>query len=306
MKNGEKGLFAPPYYSRFKCKADRCRHSCCIDWEIIVDAETLQKYRKNSKIMETVDESGDDACFRLREDGKCPHLNSSGLCELIISHGEEYLSEICRNHPRFFNAVGGRTEAGLGIVCEEACRLVLEYDGPFVLHKIGECEDSVESDFDATHERERIMEIIDSESTFEEKLARLRADYGIRETKSISEWAEFYLTLETLDPEWTEYLEKLRDYGDSSQNGPRGEYGKLYSGLMGYFVYRHVSVAESREDLCTRLAFAVLSTEMIRRLFENGTEHSTEALGDIARRYSAEVEYSRENTEEVLLEIELG
>ena len=38
-------LYAPKYYERFKCIADKCSHSCCIGWEIDVDADTLKKYK---------------------------------------------------------------------------------------------------------------------------------------------------------------------------------------------------------------------------------------------------------------------
>ena len=37
-------LFAPKYYEDFSCIADKCRHSCCIGWEIDIDPETLAKY----------------------------------------------------------------------------------------------------------------------------------------------------------------------------------------------------------------------------------------------------------------------
>ena len=35
----------PRYYSDFKCIADKCRHSCCVGWEIDVDERTLVRYR---------------------------------------------------------------------------------------------------------------------------------------------------------------------------------------------------------------------------------------------------------------------
>ena len=38
-------LSVPLYYKSFKCIADRCRHSCCIGWEIDVDSATMEKYR---------------------------------------------------------------------------------------------------------------------------------------------------------------------------------------------------------------------------------------------------------------------
>ena len=37
-------LRAPAYYPRFSCIADKCRHSCCIGWEIDIDSDTLQTY----------------------------------------------------------------------------------------------------------------------------------------------------------------------------------------------------------------------------------------------------------------------
>ena len=39
-------LFAPKYYTEFSCIADRCRHSCCIGWEIDIDADTAEKQLK--------------------------------------------------------------------------------------------------------------------------------------------------------------------------------------------------------------------------------------------------------------------
>ena len=32
-------------YSEFKCKADKCKHSCCKGWEIDIDEDTLLYYK---------------------------------------------------------------------------------------------------------------------------------------------------------------------------------------------------------------------------------------------------------------------
>ena len=32
-------IIAPDYYREFHCIADKCRHSCCIGWEIDIDAD---------------------------------------------------------------------------------------------------------------------------------------------------------------------------------------------------------------------------------------------------------------------------
>ena len=34
----------PDYYKKFKCIADKCKHSCCIGWEIDIDEHTYNKY----------------------------------------------------------------------------------------------------------------------------------------------------------------------------------------------------------------------------------------------------------------------
>ena len=37
-------LYAPAYYKEFACIADRCKHSCCIGWEIDVDDDARELY----------------------------------------------------------------------------------------------------------------------------------------------------------------------------------------------------------------------------------------------------------------------
>ena len=41
-------LYAPDYYTKFACIADKCQHSCCIGWEIDIDEETLSYYNSVS------------------------------------------------------------------------------------------------------------------------------------------------------------------------------------------------------------------------------------------------------------------
>ena len=38
-------IYAPDSYPRFRCIADRCRHTCCVGWEIDIDPGTLAQYR---------------------------------------------------------------------------------------------------------------------------------------------------------------------------------------------------------------------------------------------------------------------
>ena len=39
-------VYAPKYYKKFKCIADKCQHSCCVGWEIDIDRESEEKYSR--------------------------------------------------------------------------------------------------------------------------------------------------------------------------------------------------------------------------------------------------------------------
>ncbi len=315
-KKKKGGIYAPAYYRDFKCIADRCRHSCCIDWEICIDDATYEKYRHIENIHNTVTEGEDGPCFALREDGRCPHLNESGLCDIIISYGEDHLSEICQKHPRFFNCISGsRTEAGLGIVCEEACRIILESNKSFSLLKIeeGDCfEENEALCYDSLPARDRIISMIEGEGRFDQQLEALKKEFAIPELYTTDEWLDRFLALEVLDPNWKNDLEAMRGRLFCATCENFAAYEKYYGRLLTYFVYRHVSTACDDVDLRARLAFAILSVEMIRSMFESniGSVHISEAdavpegLIDIARRYSAEIEYSEDNTEELIFALE--
>ena len=128
-------LYAPKYYKRFKCIADKCEHSCCIGWEIDVDADTLKQYKKvkgdfGKRLLENIDLKCDAPHFILGEKERCPFLNERGLCDIIIELGEDSLCDICSDHPRFRNFFSDREELGLGLCCEEACRLILSKEEP--------------------------------------------------------------------------------------------------------------------------------------------------------------------------------
>lgn len=319
----EKGVYAPSYYNAFRCIADQCHHSCCIDWEICIDEATYAKYQQMGEILDTVKECEDGPCFALREDGKCPHLNDRGLCNIILSHGEAYLCEICQNHPRFYHSIhSGRIEAGLGIVCEEACRLILENEKRFSLVKIEDWDedfddndsDDTDNPFDPLPQREQIISCIESDGDFDEKIDALKAEFAIPELYTPDEWLDRFLSLEILEADWKQDLQSMRGRFLQTTAKHTNPYGKYYRRLLTYFVYRHISTADSAIHLRARLAFCILSVQVIRSLFEeNGVgaspsdeENAPAMLIDWARRYSAEIEYSQDNTDELIFALESG
>ena len=135
-------VFAPDYYSGFRCIADACRHSCCAGWEIDVDPETLERYRTlegplGEKLKRCIT-SGPEPHFILSEQERCPFLTDQNLCEIILQAGEGALCQICADHPRFRNYWSDRIEIGLGMACEEAARLILTSSHPLHLVPVSE------------------------------------------------------------------------------------------------------------------------------------------------------------------------
>ncbi len=294
----------PSYYSHFRCIAGDCRHSCCIGWEIDVDDATMQTYRKFPDILRHIDTSAEPAHFRLADDERCPFLNECGLCDIILRHGEDHLCQICADHPRFRNFFTGRTETGLGLCCEAAAELILGWTNKVMLDITGDGGDSGnEREFFGI--REQMFRIVQNRDlTVNERLETILtfADARLPE-KSVTEWAEFLTGLECLDPARDEILARITD----DDAFPAEKFAVPLEQLLIYFLYRHLAPAVEDGMLAARTAFAVLSTRMICAMasaIAEGGEVTFGHLTEAARLYSSEIEYSEENLDEILWELD--
>ncbi len=133
-------VYAPEYYPRFRCVAGQCRHTCCAGWEIDIDEESLSRYQRmtgefGDRVRRSISLDGTPH-FILAAGERCPLLNQDNLCDLILHEREGALCQICRDHPRFRNFFTSRVEIGLGLVCEEAARLILTWPAPFRLLRL--------------------------------------------------------------------------------------------------------------------------------------------------------------------------
>lgn len=127
-------LRVPDYYPKFSCIADKCKDSCCIGWEIDIDEDTYAFYKQTDgeigkrlrkHMYQTVD---GDYSFELQQHGRCPFLNETNLCDICIELGEEALSEVCTEYPRFTTSYGNVIQKCLSLSCEEVGRLVFTRD----------------------------------------------------------------------------------------------------------------------------------------------------------------------------------
>lgn len=129
-------LIAPKYYKEFKCIADKCKHNCCREgWEIDIDKKTAEYYKSlpgelGDKLRKNINFS-DTCSFILDENNTCPFLNKKGLCSLYLTLGAEHMGQICTDHPRYFEWFENEKEAGIGLCCEEAARIILSQNNKF-------------------------------------------------------------------------------------------------------------------------------------------------------------------------------
>lgn len=131
----------PSYFKKFVCIADKCPDTCCAGWEIVADAESLDKYEKLStdfgkkiRALLTVDSDGDTVYKSV--DGRCPFLLENGLCEMYIEIGHDNLCRTCRMFPRHITDFGSRIETGLSFSCPEAARLITESSSPITFETL--------------------------------------------------------------------------------------------------------------------------------------------------------------------------
>ena len=286
-------LYAPEYYKDFVCIADKCNHSCCVGWEIDIDAETADKYAAldsgyGKKIKESIDFS-DVPCFKLGENERCPHLDGKGLCRIILELGEDHLCDICREHPRFYNATPAGREVGLGMACEEACRIILGSDSFSEFYLLDEWEaDEEEWEFDPLFCRNEIYKILGYGSLgYRQKIRLIEEEFRVFVScVDAVKRNEILEELEYLDPEHKQL------FVSSNVDGSCDVDERKLERALAYFVYRHCSGAYDADEFCASLGFSLFCTELVRALASNGIE-----CENAARIVSEEIEYSEDNTE---------
>ena len=125
-------LKVPSYYEKFHCIADQCKDNCCYGWEIDIDEGTMDYYRslggELGKEITSHIKAGEENTMIMREDGYCPFLNEKKLCDICIKMGEEALSEICTEFPRFTMEYEDVREKILSLACEEVGNIMFSTD----------------------------------------------------------------------------------------------------------------------------------------------------------------------------------
>lgn len=317
-------VLKPKFYNDFKCIGSKCRDNCCIGWEVDIDSQTLEKYNSlnngfGEKIRSKITVSEDSSsCIKLGDNGRCPFLNMDNLCEIIINCGEDAICDICKEHPRFYNIFPSVTEIGLGLACEEVCRLFLEND-----FQIQSTETEIQENLNEEEKNEmliynkisylrgKIFDIMKEEKDYSEKVEDV-ISYLEDETEEMSfvktdkELVSDYKMCEPIDDSWSGFIlslsENLTDIMEFEKTvNVTEEENKLYSKLFCYILFRHLSQGVFDGEIMCRVCFAVESVRFIML----SDLYTKEKYGEITvndrinniKRWSKQVEYSEENTE---------
>lgn len=318
----------PAFYNRFKCIAGECTDSCCIGWEVVIDGDTKACYEEMNtdfgekiKANIAIDEEG-LSCFKLDGNERCPFLNNDNLCEIILNCGEESICYICKEHPRFYNDFPLVTEYGLGLCCEEVCRLLIENDEPLEFESEEDNIDPEEffySESEIENERfnelaivrEAIYNILYEELSYNKKVEKI---IELTE-KHFNEKIVLdndncilvrYGETEPINKEWVEYLKELNEKIavvseketplDEKSNGD-----KIYSKILAYIIFRHLMccVRADTPEFIEYLKFCLSGVRFIKlcdmkTFYEKGELTQKDRIDNI-KRWSKQIEYNEDN-----------
>jgi lysine-N-methylase len=286
----------------FRCIADQCRHSCCIGWEIDIDEDSLDYYRSiegdfGRRLQQGITEDAYGAHFVLDKEERCPFLNKCGLCDIYSTLGEEALCNICTDHPRFRNYIAGNCEIGIGLCCEAAAKLILSQKEKWeadILWDDGEAEETDAFTLWLLALRQKLFDLLQSGDSTALCAEKMMDSLGI--TLPDIDLAGKLLSLERLEDIWDTYLFSLASADKRVWEEEMPSFDAEFRNLLLYFLYRHLPSATCVAEAKARVGFAYLSYRIVRALCAK-TEDAD--IYEIARLYSAEIEYSEENTEKL-------
>lgn len=325
-------LRVPDYYEEFSCIAGDCRHSCCIGWEIDIDEDTYAYYKsiggalgeRLATYMYMTEDN--EHSFQLESNGYCPFLNKDKLCDICIALGEEALSEVCTEYPRFSIEYGNVLQKCLSLSCEEVGRILFFKDAPvqIVDHYMPDDTsdaDELEDEWIPAMEQMQKQAIALLQDRSRDIWTRMReyllpicedecdatGKYTYQDFKSRY---QTFAEMETLDEEWEIVKAQMEEhYTAETYNAILQQYLQSpacresdYEQLMVYFTFRYLMNAVYDYDAASYRKLAVVFTLFIRdmdalRYHLNGGCYTRDDRVDVVRIFSKEVEHSEENIE---------
>lgn len=316
----------PDYYDNFNCSAGACEDTCCAGWEITVDSVSHQKYSKlkgsfGERVRREIKTENDGTAVFKMKDGRCPFLDSAGLCDIYSELGEDFLCYTCRMFPRFVETFGATREFGIGLACPVAADIIVNrhFSQAKFFSKITDepaepNEIIPELYLLLVSMRQKLFDLMcDERYSFDKRLVkmlkftdcvqRLIDEENYSEAAKLNtddfdssgnlakppEFKELLLSLECLNKNWHIMLSRREDFNcDMTKNSA------ALKNIADYFIYRYFLKAVYDGDVVSKSGLCAFACIVI-----NGISRG----GDIAKcacAFSKEVEYSDLNISAVL------
>lgn len=141
----------PHYFNNFRCVAAECEDTCCAGWAIMIDEDSLEKYKNmkgglGNRLQNSI--NWEEGSF-LQYNKRCAFLNEDNLCDLHMEAGEHMLCDTCRDYPRHKEEYEGLREGSLSLSCIEAAKMILGCTEPVQFYTFEDEEEDEEfEDFD--------------------------------------------------------------------------------------------------------------------------------------------------------------
>lgn len=322
-------------YDNFKCIAGNCPRSCCIGWQIVIDEESLEKYKSYqgeflNRMVASIDFT--EECFRQKKK-RCAMLNEDGLCDLQIACGEESLCYTCRMFPRHMEEFENVREYSLSMSCPEVARLVVNQVEPmrfeeiendkeeeedyedfdFLLYdrlveartKIFECLQNRELPLEARMEMvleysRKLQDCIERDEIFEmDEIEIDKKEFDDYHLGEIANSFAFLYKLERLSDDWDELLDltiKENRKVDFSRLSAQEQIAAEQ--MLMLFFYTYFCGAVYDDLIYGKAGLSVYSVYWILMIYQASTrEQNLAMLAEILYRYAREVEHSDLNLE---------
>lgn len=207
--NKEINILKITNYDKFKCIADKCKFTCCEGWDINVDNDTYDKWKRDKKDSEyllnnvKIKKCNEKTEYFINKEiyEACAFLDGQGLCNIVKSHGEEYLSLTCHTFPRIENIFEDKKELSLSCACPEVVEILSDMSGK--INMVSENNTFKENDLLELKIRETLINIMYEESIpLEERLI-----IGFEMLLNILE-NEIYTSEESLLEELGKYVDR--------------------------------------------------------------------------------------------------
>ncbi len=141
-------VYAPEWMKTFVCLAGDCPDTCCRDWNIEINSEEAERFRRldDPELQAVMDRLLHSMRFRRpgsrqteirhrlqlldQPDERCPFLNERAECRLQKKYGAYFLCDTCYFFPRSFRQIDEKTYLSACLFCRECARLALLHREP--------------------------------------------------------------------------------------------------------------------------------------------------------------------------------